>query len=153
MDMSLFKHFFKVLSLYLEARIRIRIKVANRIRIRIKVTKRIRKWCGSATLFSCNIGRVNNMNWYSKRNISYNSSLVTFFCLDWNPVGRCFRGYPRPRTRRLQHGCRSLLTPSSRRDRHQDRHHSRARQVISCSDTFSKMVPYWAFWVVCYRTL
>jgi hypothetical protein len=47
---SLFKHFFKILSLYLEARIRIwlriRIKVKGRIRIRlrirIKVTSRIR---------------------------------------------------------------------------------------------------------------
>jgi hypothetical protein len=45
---SLFEHFFKVLSLYLEARIliRIRIKVKGRIRIRIrihiKVTSRIR---------------------------------------------------------------------------------------------------------------
>jgi hypothetical protein len=38
--MSLFEHFFKVLSLYLEARIRIRIhiKVTSNIRIRIKVT-------------------------------------------------------------------------------------------------------------------
>jgi hypothetical protein len=42
--MSLFEHFFKVLSLYLKARIRIRncIKVKSRIRIRIKVTSRIR---------------------------------------------------------------------------------------------------------------
>ncbi len=42
--MSLFEHFFKVLSLYLEARIRIQIKVKGRIRIliRIKVTSRIR---------------------------------------------------------------------------------------------------------------
>ncbi len=42
--MSLFENFFKVLSLYLEARIRIRnrIKVKGRIRIRIKVTSRIR---------------------------------------------------------------------------------------------------------------
>jgi hypothetical protein len=51
--MSLFEHFFKVLSLYLEARIwisikfkgririRIRIKVTNRTRIRIKVASRI----------------------------------------------------------------------------------------------------------------
>jgi hypothetical protein len=45
-----FEHFFKVLSLYLEARIRIRIKVKGRIRIkvtswiriRINVTSRIR---------------------------------------------------------------------------------------------------------------
>jgi hypothetical protein len=43
-NMSLFKHFFKVFSLYLEARIRIRIriKVIGRIRIRIKVTSMIR---------------------------------------------------------------------------------------------------------------
>jgi hypothetical protein len=34
--------FFKVLSLYLEARIRIRIKVKGKIRIRIRVTSRIR---------------------------------------------------------------------------------------------------------------
>ncbi len=55
--MSLFEHFFKVLSLYLESRIRIwirikviggrfririRIKVTSRFRIRIKVTSRIR---------------------------------------------------------------------------------------------------------------
>jgi hypothetical protein len=44
--MSLFEHFSKVLSLCLEARIRIwiriRIKVKGRIRIRIKVTSRIR---------------------------------------------------------------------------------------------------------------
>ncbi len=42
--MSLFEYFFKVLSLYLEARIqiRIRIKVKRRIRIHIKVTSRIR---------------------------------------------------------------------------------------------------------------
>jgi hypothetical protein len=53
--LSLFEHFFKVLSRYLEARIRIRIcmkvkgririwirmKVTNRIRIRIKVASRI----------------------------------------------------------------------------------------------------------------
>jgi hypothetical protein len=38
--MSLFKHFFKILSLYLEARIRIKVK--SRIRIRIKVTSKIR---------------------------------------------------------------------------------------------------------------
>ncbi len=42
--MNLFNHFFKVMSLYLEARIqtRIRRKVKGRIRIRIKVTSRIR---------------------------------------------------------------------------------------------------------------
>ncbi len=40
-NMSLFEHFFKVLSLYLEARIRICIKLKRRIRIRIKVTSRI----------------------------------------------------------------------------------------------------------------
>jgi hypothetical protein len=44
-DMSLLDHFFKVLSLYLEARIRIRIRIKVksrvRIRIRIKVTNRI----------------------------------------------------------------------------------------------------------------
>jgi hypothetical protein len=40
--MSLFEPFFKVLSLFLEARIRIHIKVKGRIRIRIKVTSRIR---------------------------------------------------------------------------------------------------------------
>jgi hypothetical protein len=39
---NVFEHIFKVLSLYLEARIRIRIKVKGRIRIRIKVTRRIR---------------------------------------------------------------------------------------------------------------
>ncbi len=49
---------FQGLSLYLEARtwirIRIRIEVKGRIRIRIKVTSRIRsasKCCGSATLY------------------------------------------------------------------------------------------------------
>jgi hypothetical protein len=41
-NMSLSEHFFKVLSLYLAARIQIRIKVKGRIRIRIKVTSRIR---------------------------------------------------------------------------------------------------------------
>jgi hypothetical protein len=41
-NMSLFEHFFKVLSLYLEARIRIRIIFKGRIQIRIKVTIRIR---------------------------------------------------------------------------------------------------------------
>ncbi len=43
-NVSLFKHFFKVLSLYLETRIRIHIciKVQGRIRIRIKVKSRIR---------------------------------------------------------------------------------------------------------------
>ncbi len=43
-NMSLFEHFFKVLSLYLEASIRIRIKVTSKnwIRIRIKVKYRIR---------------------------------------------------------------------------------------------------------------
>jgi hypothetical protein len=41
-NMSLFEHLFKVLSLYLEARIRIRIKVKSRIRIRMKVKGRIR---------------------------------------------------------------------------------------------------------------
>jgi hypothetical protein len=40
--MSLFEHLFKVLSLYFEAWIRIRIKVKGRIRICIKVTSRIR---------------------------------------------------------------------------------------------------------------
>jgi hypothetical protein len=59
-NMSLFEHCFKVLSLYLDDRIRIRIKMKGRIRIRIsiKVTSRIQirnctKWqagCGSATL-------------------------------------------------------------------------------------------------------
>ncbi len=41
---SLFEHFFKVLSLYLEAKIQIRfrIKMKGRIWIRIKVTSRIR---------------------------------------------------------------------------------------------------------------
>ncbi len=47
-SMSLFEHFFKVLSLYLEATIRIRIRIRMnvkgriRIRIRIKVTSRIK---------------------------------------------------------------------------------------------------------------
>ncbi len=45
-QMSLFEHFFKVLSLYMEARIRnripIKVKGRIRIRIRIKVTSRIR---------------------------------------------------------------------------------------------------------------
>ncbi len=43
-NMSLFEHFFKVLILYMEARIRICIKVKDRIRIRIcnKVSSRIR---------------------------------------------------------------------------------------------------------------
>jgi hypothetical protein len=41
MDMSLFGHFFKVLSLYYEASIWICIKVKGRIRIYIKVTSRI----------------------------------------------------------------------------------------------------------------
>ncbi len=42
--MNLFEHFFKVLSLYLEVRIRIRTEVKGRIRIRIhtKGTSRIR---------------------------------------------------------------------------------------------------------------
>jgi hypothetical protein len=40
--MSLFMHFFKVLCLYLEARIRIRIKLKVRIRIRIKAIGWIR---------------------------------------------------------------------------------------------------------------
>ncbi len=40
--MSLFENFFNILSLYLKARIRIRIKVKARIRIRIKETSRIR---------------------------------------------------------------------------------------------------------------
>ncbi len=38
----LFVQFFKVLSLYLEARIRIRINMKGKIRIRIKMTSRIR---------------------------------------------------------------------------------------------------------------
>ncbi len=114
-------------------------------------------WAGSATLFPSYIGRGNNMNWYSKRNISLNASLVKFFFLDWHSVGRCFRGDPRPRTRRLQLGCCSLLSPSSRRDRHQDRHHSGARQVTSCSLTqsltrlrlanfFKKFSVYQSYW-------
>ncbi len=37
--MSLYEHFFKVLSLYLEARIQIRIEMKGRIRIRIKVMR------------------------------------------------------------------------------------------------------------------
>jgi hypothetical protein len=43
-DKSLFEHFFKVLGLYLEARIRIRIRIKfeGRIRTCIKVTSRIR---------------------------------------------------------------------------------------------------------------
>jgi hypothetical protein len=43
-NISLFQHFFQVLSLYLEARNRIRIhfKVKGIVRIRIKVTSRIR---------------------------------------------------------------------------------------------------------------
>jgi hypothetical protein len=41
-NLSLFDYFFKVLSFFLEAKIRIRIKVKGRIRIRIKVTSRIR---------------------------------------------------------------------------------------------------------------
>ncbi len=40
-NISLFEPFFKVFSLYLEARIRVRIKVKGRIRIRVKVTSRI----------------------------------------------------------------------------------------------------------------
>ncbi len=69
-NISLFEHVSKVLSLYLEARIRIwiRIKVKSRIWIwiRIKVTGRIpsgsnwqtahgsaSRWCGSATLAVC----------------------------------------------------------------------------------------------------
>jgi hypothetical protein len=40
--MSQFEHFFKVLSLYLEARIRIGIKVTSRSWIRTKKTSRIR---------------------------------------------------------------------------------------------------------------
>jgi hypothetical protein len=39
---KMYKAIFKVLSLYLEARIRIRIKVKGRIRTRIKVASRIR---------------------------------------------------------------------------------------------------------------
>jgi hypothetical protein len=42
LNMSQFEPIFKVLSLYLEAGIRIRIKMTSRIRIRIKVTSRIR---------------------------------------------------------------------------------------------------------------
>jgi hypothetical protein len=41
-NVSLFEHFFKVLSLYSEAKIRVWIKVKGRIRIRIKVTSGIR---------------------------------------------------------------------------------------------------------------
>jgi hypothetical protein len=41
-NMSLFEHFFKVLSLYLEAKIRVRIKVKARFWIHIKVISRIR---------------------------------------------------------------------------------------------------------------
>ncbi len=38
-NMSLFEHFFKVLSFCLKARIRIRIKVTSRIRIRVQVMR------------------------------------------------------------------------------------------------------------------
>ena len=41
-SMSIFEHFFKVLSLYLQDRIQIRIKVKCRIRIRFKVKRWIR---------------------------------------------------------------------------------------------------------------
>jgi hypothetical protein len=41
-NMSLFEHFFKVLSLFIEARIRIKVKGRLRIRTRIKVKSRIR---------------------------------------------------------------------------------------------------------------
>ncbi len=43
-NMSLFEHFFQVLSLYLKARtrIQIRIKVNGRTRIRVKLSSRIR---------------------------------------------------------------------------------------------------------------
>jgi hypothetical protein len=41
-NMSLFEHFFRVFSFYLEAGIRIRIKVKGRIRIRMTVKSRIR---------------------------------------------------------------------------------------------------------------
>jgi hypothetical protein len=53
---SLFEHFFKVLSLYMEARIRIRIKMKGRIRIRIKVTSRIR--------ICINVRRIHNTGFY-----------------------------------------------------------------------------------------
>jgi hypothetical protein len=43
--MSLFEHFFKVFSFYLEARIRIRIKMTSRIRIRIKGMQIRNKQC------------------------------------------------------------------------------------------------------------
>ncbi len=39
--MSLFKPFFKVLCLYLEAGIRTRIKVTSRIRIRIQIRTKV----------------------------------------------------------------------------------------------------------------
>jgi hypothetical protein len=45
-NMSLFEYFFKVLSLFLEARIRVNIKGTSRIRIRIKVTSRFRNTAG-----------------------------------------------------------------------------------------------------------
>jgi hypothetical protein len=59
--MSLFEHFFKILRLQSEARIRIRIriKVNGRIRIRIKVTSRIR--------IRINVLRIGNTNFYAYR--------------------------------------------------------------------------------------
>jgi hypothetical protein len=42
--MSLFEHFSKVLSLYLEGYVRIRIKVKKGVRIHIKGTSRIRRY-------------------------------------------------------------------------------------------------------------
>jgi hypothetical protein len=57
--MSLFEHIVKVLSLYLEARIRIRIKVKGGIRIRIKVTSRIR--------IRINLMRISNADFEGKK--------------------------------------------------------------------------------------
>jgi hypothetical protein len=54
--MSLFEHFFKVLSLYLEARIRIRIKEKGRIRVRIRITVK-RKPCFAGSLVNSDLPR------------------------------------------------------------------------------------------------
>jgi hypothetical protein len=55
--MSLFKHFWKVSRLYLEARIRIEVKGRIQIRIRIKVTSKIRIRIKVASSIQIRIGK------------------------------------------------------------------------------------------------
>jgi hypothetical protein len=57
MYMSLFGHFLKVSSLYLEARIRIVVKGRIQIRIRIKVTSKIRIRIKVASSIRIRIGK------------------------------------------------------------------------------------------------